>query len=246
MKLKSILLPPLLAFPLMLAAPKIFAQQGLDEGGFTPRLTDDDASLYLQTEIDYTDKHGGELRWDVESWFGDDYHKLWLLSEGTRVDGDVDEAQLQLLYGRYLATSWDWRVGLRHDIEPRSLSYAVLGLQGQAPYRLETEAALYVSEDGDVSAQLKSEHAILLTQKLIAKPYVELELFAQDVEELGKGSGLTEIDIGLQLRYEIRREIAPYVDLGYIRLFGETADLAQAEGTDKEEFIVRAGLRLSY
>lgn len=246
MNLHNKLMAALLALALTLAGTTAAAQQELNEGGFTPEFTDDDLFTYLQTEIDYTAKHEGELRWDVESWMGSDYRKFWLLTEGELVDGKVDEAELQVLYGRYLATFWDWRIGLRHDVKPRSLSYAVLGFKGLAPYRFETDVSLYLSEDGDLSARFEFEHALLLTQKLIAEPYINAELFAQKVAELGKGAGLTEISVGLQLRYEMRREIAPYVDLGYTRLLGDTADFAQAASENKDEFVVRAGLRLWY
>lgn len=246
MKLNNALKTTLLALPLVLAASPAFSQQESDQGGFTPSFTDDDLFTYLRADIDYTSKDDGVLRWDAEGWIGGDYRKLWLLSEGDVEDGDVEEANLQLLYGRYLAPFWDWRAGLRHDFEPDSLSYAVLGIKGLAPYRFETDVSLFLSEDGDLSAELEYEHALLLTQKLIAEPYLNLALYAQDVKERGKGAGLSELGLGVQLRYEIRREFAPYVDVGYTRLLGDTADFARAAGEDKDEFVVRAGLRLWY
>lgn len=226
-------------------APAV-AQRDLDEGGFTPSFTDDDVYTYVRAEVDYTPKDDGVVRWDAESWIGGDYRKLWLLSEGDVEDGEVEEANLQVLYGGYLAAFWDWRAGLRHDFEPEGLSYAVLGIKGLAPYRFETDATLFVSEDGDFGAELELEYALLLTQRLIAQPFVDAELFAQDVPELGKGAGLSELGVGLQLRYEISREIAPYVEVGYSRLLGETADIAEAAGEDDDELVVRAGLRVWY
>lgn len=244
MKLNNALKTALLA--LSFSATPALAQQALDEGGFTPSFTDDDLFTYARGEVDYTSKDDGVLRWDAEGWIGGDYQKLWLVTEGDVEDGDVEEASLQLLYGRYLAPFWDWRVGLRHDFEPGSLSYAVLGLKGLAPYRFEIDASLFLSEDGDLSAELEAEYALLLTQKLIAEPYVNLALYAQDVKERGKGAGLSEIGLGVQLRYEIRREFAPYVDVGYTRLLGDTANFAEAAGENKDEFVVRAGLRFWY
>lgn len=244
MQQKTLIKAALLA--LALGSAPALAQPDLDQGGFTPDFTDDDLFTSFKAEADYTGENGGELRWDIESWLGGDYQKLWLLSEGEHGDGSLEEAQVQLLYGRYLATFWDWRAGLRHDFEPASLSYAVLGIKGLAPYRFDTDASLFLSEDGDLSAKFETEYALLLTQRLIAEPYLELEVFAQDVPELGKGAGLSEIGLGVQVRYEIRREIAPYVDIGYTRLPGETGRLARAAGDDTEEFIVRAGLRLWY
>lgn len=235
-----------LLLALSVAAMPAMAQEDSDEGGFSPAFSDDDLLTHVEAEVDYTSKDDGVLRWDVESWIGGDYRKLWISTEGDSEDGDIEEAQLQLRYGGYLAPFWDWQAGLRHDLEPESLSYAVLGIKGLAPYRFETDAFLYASEDGDVSVELGTEHALLLTQRLVAEPYIEAELFAQDVPELGKGSGLSELAAGLQVRYEIRREFAPYLDLGYSKLLGETADRARAAGEDTSDFVVRAGLRVWY
>lgn len=244
MKLNNALKTALLA--LSFSATPALAQQALDEGGFTPSFTDDDLFTYVRADIDYTSKDDGVLRWDAESWIGGDYRKLWLLSEGDVEDGDVEEASLQLLYGRYLAPFWDWRVGLRHDFEPGSLSYAVLGLKGLAPYRFEIDASLFLSEDGDLSAELEAEYALLLTQKLIAKPYVNLALYAQDVKERGKGAGLSEIGLGVQLRYEIRREFAPYIGIEQDRGLGATARLRRAAGEPAGEWRWVAGVRWWY
>lgn len=223
------------------AAPALAQKQGI-----TPEFSDDDLLTYVEAEVDYTGEDGGQLRWDAETWIGGDYRKLWVRTDGDRVDGEVEEAQLQILYGGYLAPFWDWRMGLRHDFEPASLNYAVLGVKGLAPYRFETDASLFVSEEGDVSAELEFEYDLLLTQRLIAAPYVDLEVYAQDVPEAGKGAGLAEGTVGLRVRYEIRREIAPYLDVGYSKAFGQTADYAREEGEDTSEFLVRAGLRLWY
>lgn len=226
----------------LLAAPASARQ----ESGLTMDFTDDDLFTYLKAEVDYTSENDGQLRWDAEGWLGGDYQKLWLLSQGERTDGELEDAQVQLLYGRYLATFWDWRLGLRHDFEPTSLSYAVLGIKGLAPYRFDTDASLYLSEDGDLSLGFEVEFDVLITQRLVAQPYLDLELFAQDVPELGKGAGLSELSAGLRMRYEIKREFAPYVDIGYTRLPGETGRRARAAGGDAEELAVRAGLRLWY
>lgn len=244
MQQKSLIKAALMA--LLLASAPALAQPDPDQSGFTPDFTDDDLFTSLKVEFDYTSQNDNQFRWDVESWFGDDYQKLWLLSEGDHRDGELEDAQVQLLYGRYFATFWDWRVGLRHDFEPKPLSYAVFGIKGLAPYRFDTDASLYVSEDGDVSFGFESKLDVLITQRLITQPYLELEVFAQDVPELGKGAGVSTLSVGLRTRYEIRREIAPYVDIGYTRLPGKTGRLARAADGDAEEFVVRAGLRLWY
>jgi copper resistance protein B len=229
-----------LAIALGLIGTPALAQE---QGGFTPEFTDDATFTYLEAEVDYTPQNEGQLRWDAEAWYGGDYQKWWLRTEGETHDGELEEAQLQLLYGRYLAPFWDWRAGLRHDFEPRSLNYVVLGVKGLAPYRLETDASLYLSEDGDLSAVLEAEYQLLFTQRLIGEPYIDLELFAQDVPELDRAAGLSEVTAGLRVRYEIKRELAPYLDVSYSRLTGGTAGIARAAGEDTEELAARVGLR---
>jgi copper resistance protein B len=223
------------------ANPALGAQQ---HSGQAPQFPDEAVLTYAEAEIDYTGQDGGQIRWDAETWIGGDYRKLWLRMDGETHDGDVRHAQIQALYGRYLSEFWDWRAGVRHDLEPRALTYAVLGVKGLAPYRLETDASLYLSEKGDVSIELATEHVVLITQRFMIQPYLDLEVFAQDVPEQGRGAGISEASAGVQLRYEITRQIGPYLDVGYNRLVGETARMARAADEDVEEVAVRAGLRV--
>lgn len=190
-------------------------------------------------------RHGESVAgWDLDGWIGGDNHKLWLKSEGEVSDHDTESSDTWLMYSRNVATFWDAQAGVRYDNRPESTAYVVAGFAGLAPYFVETEAHLFVSEDGDVSARLHVERDWLLTQKLILQPYLELNAFAQDVKTLDTGSGLSDAGIGLQLRYEITRKIAPYVEVGYSRLYGETADIAAVNGDETRDTIITAGLRL--
>lgn len=105
---------------------------------------------------------------------------------------------------------------------------------------------MFISDEGDLTARLRREHDLLLTQRLIFQPYVEINLSAQDVEEQEIGAGFTEGEIGFQTRYEITRKFAPYVDLRYERKFGETASFAEDEGEDKDDFVAALGIRLMF
>lgn len=184
--------------------------------------------------------------WDFDGWIGSDYDKLWLKSEGETEDGDTHQAEFWAMYSRNVAEFWDAQLGVRHDTEPRSTSYLVAGFEGLAPYFFETEAHLFVSNDGDVSARLRQENDLLMTQQLIMQPYLEVNLFAQDVPELDTGAGLADAEIGIQTRYEITRKFAPYLDLRYERKFGETANIAKDEGERRDDFIASVGLRLMF
>lgn len=124
-----------------------------------------------------------------------------------------------------------------------SETYLAASVVGLAPYFFETEASLFVSTEGDVSLRFEQSFDLLITQQLIAEPHVEANLFAQDVDDLGVGAGISDVEAGLQLRYEIVRKFAPYVDLVWSRKLGETARLARADGDDPEDTTVRLGLR---
>lgn len=200
----------------------------------------------LETEIGSTDTGDTVAGWDFDGWVGTDENKLWLKSEGEHTDGTLESTEFWALYSRNIATFWDAQTGIRYDSAPDSTAYLTLGVNGLAPYYFETEAHMFVSDQGDVSARLREENDFLITQKLIVQPYLEANLFAQDVPEQDVGAGLSDAQIGLQTRYEFTRKFAPYVDVHYGRKFGETASIAESHGEDKDELVGTVGLRLMF
>ena len=214
-----------------------------EHGGLT-------TGMLLGERLEYGADDGDEyLLWDFQGWLGGDMHRLWIKTEGEyeMEPGRLEEGEIQALYSRAISPYFDLQAGVRHDFEPGpSRSYAVLGVQGLAPYWFELDSALFVSEDGDLSARVEVEYEILLTQRLIAQPRAELQIAAQEVAELGIGSGLSTVDLGLRLRYEIRREFAPYVGVSWTELVGATADLARAAGEATSSKSVVVGLRFWY
>lgn len=201
----------------------------------------------FRLETDYGgSKDGAVASWDLDGWMGTDENKLWLKSEGERSDGHLEDAEVWALYSRNISTFWDVQAGVRHDFQPTSTTYAVVGVNGLAPYFFETEAHLFISDEGDASARLREENDFLLTQKLILQPYAEINLYVQDVPENDIGAGFSSGEIGLQTRYEITRKFAPYVDVRYGRKFGETSSIAKSNGEDNDEFIGSVGLRLMF
>ena len=197
----------------------------------------------IMTELDSTPRADHLWTWDIDGWLGGDYERLWLRSEGEARDGKLEAAEAQLYFGWNVATFWDALVGVRQDFEPTSESYFAASVVGLAPYFFETQASLFVSTEGDVSARLKQSFDLLVTQRLIAEPHVEANLFAQDVPGRAVGAGISDVEIGLQLRYEIVRKFAPYVDVVWSRKLGETALRARAGGDDPEEVTARLGVR---
>ncbi len=186
------------------------------------------------------------MLWDVQAWVGADDNKLWFKSEGTYLldDEKVEEAEVELLYSRNIATFWDLQMGVRHDFEPNpERTFAALGIQGLAPLWFEMETTAYLSEDGDLSAKIEIEYHMLLSQRLILQPRFETSIALQEVEAYGVGQGINDIELGVRLRYDIRREFAPYVGFSWSRKLGETADLAEAEGEEVDAASVVVGFR---
>lgn len=208
---------------------------------------DDEIFTFVQVErLEYRLRDGKDsLHWDAQGWVGEDYNKLWLKTEGEKVlGGPLDEAEVQVLYSRMIAPFWDLQAGGRFDVRPLpQRGYGVLGIQGLAPYFFEVDAAGFLSHKGDLSARLKGEYELLLTQKLVLQPSVELNLAVQEVEALGIGSGLNDVELGLRLRYEIVREFAPYIGVSWNRKVGKTADFARAEGEDIDTLSFVGGIR---
>lgn len=183
--------------------------------------------------------------WDAQGWVGNDKHKLWLKSEGEGAFGDpLEAAELQALYGRILSPFFDAQVGVRQDLEPGPYrTYAIVGLQGLAPYLFELDTALFVSTHGELTARVEAEYDLLFTQRLVLQPRGEINLAAQDVEELQIGAGITTVEAGARLRYEITRQLAPYVGIAWERAVGGTAVQVRRAGEDPGALFVVAGIR---
>ena len=208
-------------------------------------------SLVLFDLLEYQ-QTGAEnpVTWDMLWWIGGDFTRLWIKSEGahstTVGSGDVE---VQALFSRLFAPFWEWQAGLRLDIRygtgtARTRVLAVVGLEGLAPYWFEMEPAVFVSQDGDISARVTTTYDMFVTQRLIAQPRIEVNAAVQDVPEFGVGSGLNDLDLGFRLRYEIRREYAPYVGISWLRRFAGTADLARLSGKAVSDLAAVGGLRV--
>lgn len=194
----------------------------------------------VRGEVDAGD---GIVTWDADAWIGGDVNKLRLKSEGSAQDGHVEDGQIEALWSRRVADFWDLQAGVRFDAEPDTRTYLAVGVQGLAPYWFETDATAYLGENGDFSAKFKQTFDLHFTQRLIAEPHLEVKASAKDDPARELGSGLTSAELGLQVRYEITRKFAPYVDVVWDRSLGETASLARARGDDVEVTAVRAGIR---
>ena len=185
-----------------------------------------------RAELRMRDGKDGYL-WDVQGYYGGDLNKFWFKSEGEGSFGEpIEQAEVQALYSRAIAPFFDLQAGVRQDLAGPDRTHAVIGVQGLVPYMLEVDAAAFLSTKGDLTARIEAEYDQRITQRLILQPRAEVNLSAQDIPELGIGSGIDNIELGLRLRYEIAREFAPYVGIEQEWKLGGSRDYALAAGED--------------
>ncbi len=196
-------------------------------------------------QLEWRDNGGDPAILEADAWLGGDLNRLWLTVDAEYADGRLEEAEYQALYSRAVTPFWDLQVGLRHDARPGpERDWFTVGVHGLAPYFLETEARLYVGESGDTAMKLKAEYEALLTQRWILSPEIKASLNGQNNRLRGEGSGLSEVSAGLRLRYEIRREIAPYIGIHWKERYGTTAGYRREAGLGTSETSWVAGIRL--
>ena len=212
-------------------------------------------SFFLIDQLEHTttrysggNRSNDAVRFNTTGWVGGDYNRLWLYTEGTKPrSGNLEDVDLQVLYGRLIAPFWDLQAGLRYAKPVSggpSRNYAVFGIQGLAPYRFEVQAAGFVSERGELSGRAELEYDLLLTQRWILQPRFSTNFAFKEVRELGIGRGVNDVELGLRLRYEIKREFAPYVGVSWQTRYGASAQFARERGERVGGWNLVAGVRM--
>ena len=182
--------------------------------------------------------------WEAQGWIGKDLNKFWFKTDGEVADGETESAEIQALYSHAVAPFWDAQIGWRRDIRPEpKRDWLTLGVQGLAPYQYEIDTAIFFGNDSRVSARFEAEYEFLITQRWILTPDIEINIFSKDDPEVGIGSGVSDLELGLRLRYEIRREFAPYIGINWEKVYGGTADYRREEGADVSDTRFVVGVR---
>ncbi len=182
---------------------------------------------------------------DAQAWIGGDIDKLWLKADGERTNGRLGATRIEALWNHAYAPYWAWQVGIRHDLgDGPTRDWAAFGVQGLAPYWFEVQATAYVGSRGRTALRLEAEYELLLTQRLVLQPTAKTSFYGKSDPERGLGSGISDLEAGLRLRYEITRKFAPYIGVVWNRKLGATADLARAAGEHVRETKIVAGVRL--
>jgi copper resistance protein B len=204
-------------------------------------------SKWMLDRLEHRDaKDGDSTYWEAQAWIGGDINKLWLKTEGNIVQGKADDAELEAYYSRAVAAFWDAQFGVRHDFSTNDLpsrNWLGVGFKGLAPYLFEVDATAYLGNNGRSAVRFKGEYDLLLTQRWVFIPEVELNAYGKKDPERNLGSGLSDASFSLRLRYEIRREFAPYVGVTWTQKYGGTADFARTAGDPVSETFLLAGIR---
>ncbi len=177
-------------------------------------------------------------------WVGKDIDKLMIKADVEQVKGVTHELELQALYSRAVDPYWDFQVGIRQDLEPTPVkNWLAIGFMGVAPYWFEIDSTLFIGESNQVGLRFAAEYEWMITQRWVLSPELGFNLHSKDVEATGTGSGLSDMQIGLRIRYEIKREFAPYIGINWNKKFGKTASYAEAEGEEIDSSQVVLGVR---
>ncbi len=242
----------LLGFILAVAAVSVNAQQDafpLPPKDWPKPVADSPMLTFLLLDrFEYLAKSGNDAwAWNAQGWLGGDRYRLWLKTEGDgEINGPAERGDVQALFARRISPYWHLQAGIRQDARPTpSRTTGVLAIQGLAPYWFNVEASAFVG-NGSMSGRLEAEYDQLLTQRWILQPRFESSFSGSADRERGLGSGINDVELGLRLRYEIRREFAPYIGVNWKRSVGDTADLARAAGRDTREMALVLGVRIWY
>ena len=215
-------------------------------GAMRPKMEDAHSFAALRVdnlEATRVDGHTA-VPYDLEAWYGRTFDRGVLKAEGDVEGGKVTEARTEFLWSHAFAPFWDRQLGMRYDSgEGPNRRWLAFGVEGLSPYKFELEATAYVGESGRTALRFDGSRELLITQKLILEPRLEANVYGKDDVERGIGRGLSDVTASMRLRYEFRREIAPYVGVEWVRKYGATADLARASGQDPNDSQVVVGVR---
>lgn len=200
----------------------------------------------LNNVMEYQSRDGrGGYQWDSQAWYGGDLNRLWLRSSGDGTGGKpIERVEVHALYSRALDPYFNLQAGVRYDFRPNpSRAYLTAGVEGLAPSFFELEAFGFLSNKGELMARVEGYYDQRITERLILQPRAEVNFAAQNSREILVGAGLSRAELGLRLRYDIRREFAPYVGIQYEAAFGTTRRYYRDAGEDPGIWSFLVGLR---
>ncbi len=218
-------------------------------------LKEHGGQIYQQTTLQskWLRKDDGQavLKSELETRIGTDENKIFIKVHADKAESQQAKYDAKLLYSRNVADFWDVQAGIRYRNDPnREVDQdqvdAVLGLHGMAPYFFETDAYLYIGQDRQVSFNLETERDLLLTQKLIIQPYLDMNIVLSDDSNYAKKTGLNSVQVGLETRYEINKKVMPFMDVAYGYNKGVQETAWQKSSSSENEWFYGAGIRFKF
>lgn len=198
----------------------------------------------LGDRLEYNESANSTV-YDLQAWYGTTYDRFVVKAEGDIVDGTIEESATDLLWGHAFDAYFDTQLGIRLDQydEGKSRQWLALGIQGLAPYWFELDTTAYIGDNGRTALTFEAEYELLLSQRLVLQPRAEVNMYGKDDPDNGLGKGLSDLAIGLRLRYELNRQFAPYIGVEWTDSYGNTADYHRASGEAVSDTQFVAGLR---
>lgn len=211
--------------------------------------------MYQATSLENAwtvDDHGrGSASSKLKTWIGTDENKIFIKAHVEKAESEQTQADAMALYSRNIADFWDVQVGARHQYQPeqqqdKSQWSAVVGVHGLAPYFFETEAYLYAGQDQRWQFSLETSRDMLFTQKLIAQPYFNADLVLNNQSRYAQKSGVSKLQTGVQIRYEINKKVMPFIDLAYAYHKGNKQTAWQMSSGHEQGGLYAVGLTLKF
>jgi copper resistance protein B len=226
-----------------------FARTCFGAGDMAQTMEMDDAARLGKVWLDQLEWRSAaqpnEIAWQAEGWYGDDYNKAWLRSEGAALSGSTQDARAELFWDHIVTRWWSLEAGAREDFSAGpARGWAALGVRGLAPQGVDVEATVYAGGAARTAARLKIEYELLFTQRLVLQPEFEMNLYGNADPARDVSAAVSDLEIGLRLRYEVRREIAPYAGVVWVKRRGAREGSVSAAGADADEIRIAVGVRL--
>ena len=245
-------MPAFLFCVLVMHPPFVAAEEQQGEAEATP--VDLDSSWKYRVRIgklerqfstrDDNDYYG---EWAGFIMVGKDLNTLWLTTKGSAQRGETDSAEIRLFYSRTIRPYIGVQLGLRRDLKPEpERDWLGFGLLAVLPYKVGADASFFMGESDRMAARLEIAYQHWFTQKLSLTPDFEANFYSEDDPERDIGSGLSDLDLGLRVRYQIIKGVLPYTGITWKGNFGNTADMIKSKGEDTSDLRLMLGVTLLY
>ncbi len=184
------------------------------------------------------------INFETTAWYGTDEKRLVFESEGSAQtkDDKVIDSLSSLSYWKPLDIFWNGRLGVAYDTAMDDVA-VMAGIEGTAPYFIETSANAYLYTNGQLRLNAGAEYEWRLSQHWVVIPEVEVTAFSKDDEAQHIKKGFNELETKVRLTYEtLNRQVAPYLGVSYETALGANRGQHRAQGKSVDSSSVIAGL----